>query len=86
MKKVVVFGATGNLGAYIAMDLKEHGYQVVATGHRKSDNGFFAAHGIEYVSLDINDKESFSKLPQENVYAILMESFLQDMIINQVSC
>lgn len=70
MKKVVVFGATGNLGAYIAIDLKKHGYQVVATGHRTSDNGFFASHGIEYVSVDINDKETFSKLPQEDVYAV----------------
>ncbi|MDY5314467.1 MAG: hypothetical protein SPG89_07670, partial [Prevotella sp.] len=29
-KKVVVFGATGNLGAYIAVHLHEQGYDVVA--------------------------------------------------------
>ena len=70
MKTIVIFGATGNLGAYIAIDLKEHGYHVVAAGHRKSDNGFFGAHGIEYVSLDINNRESFKKLPQKDVYAV----------------
>lgn len=70
MKTIVVFGATGNLGAYIAIDLKEHGYDVVATGHRKSDNGFFAAHGIRYVSFDINDRNSFKMLPQQDVYAV----------------
>lgn len=70
MKTIVVFGATGNLGAYIAIDLKEHGYDVVATGHRKSDNGFFAAHDIRYVSLDINDRNSFKMLPQHDVYAV----------------
>lgn len=32
METVVVFGATGNLGAYVALDLKAHGYDVVATG------------------------------------------------------
>lgn len=70
MKTVVVFGATGNLGAYVAIDLKNHGYDVIATGHRKSDKGFFATHGIKYVSLDINKKETFSKLPQKDVFAV----------------
>ena len=39
-KKVLVFGATGNLGAPIAVYLKENGYDVIAVGHRTSDNGF----------------------------------------------
>lgn len=34
-KKIVVFGATGNLGAYIAVHMKEQGYDVIAVGHRK---------------------------------------------------
>ena len=42
MKKVVVFGATGNLGANISMFLHNLGYEVFPVGHRKSDNGFFA--------------------------------------------
>lgn len=70
MKTIVVFGATGNLGAYIAVDLKEHGFKVIATGHRISDNGFFATKGIEYVSLDITDKKSFEKLPQSDIYGV----------------
>lgn len=70
MKTIVVFGATGNLGAYITMDLKKHGYNVIAVGHRKSDNGFFADNGIEYVSLDINDRNSFDKLPQNGVFGV----------------
>lgn len=40
-QKIVVFGATGNLGAYIAVHLNEQGYEVIAVGHRKSDNNFF---------------------------------------------
>lgn len=34
------FGATGNLGAYVALHLKAVGYDVIAVGHRKNDNGF----------------------------------------------
>jgi UDP-glucose 4-epimerase len=41
-KKVVVFGATGNLGAYIAVHLNNQGYEVIGVGHRKYDNNFFA--------------------------------------------
>ena len=49
-KRIVIFGATGTVGAYAALYLKEMGYDVVATGHRKSDSGFFASYGIEYHS------------------------------------
>ena len=48
MKTVVVFGATGNLGAYIAVHLKNQGYDVIAVGHRKDDNNFFADRGMRY--------------------------------------
>lgn len=67
METIVVFGATGNLGAYVAIDLHNHGYNVIAVGHRKNDNGFFAEYGIEYISVDINDKETFSKLPRKQI-------------------
>ena len=43
---VLVLGATGNLGAYSALALKEAGFEVVAAGRRASDNGFFRQHGI----------------------------------------
>ena len=42
MGTVVIFGATGSVGVYSALTLKEAGYEVIALGHRKSDNGFFA--------------------------------------------
>lgn len=71
MKKVVVLGATGTLGAPIAIYLYQLGYEVIAVGHRESDNGFFAERNIEYISADISKAEDFQKLPQENVYAVL---------------
>ena len=48
MKRVIVFGATGNLGAYVAMHMNEQGYDVIAVGGRKDDHGFFAEHGMKY--------------------------------------
>ena len=70
MKKIIVFGATGNLGANIATHLKDNGYEVIACGGRKSDNGFFEKKGIPYYSVDIRKPESFDVLPQENIYAV----------------
>ena len=63
MKKVIVFGATGNLGAYITIYLKSVGYDVIAVGHRKDDNGFFASRGMKYYSVDITKPEEFEQLP-----------------------
>lgn len=71
MKKVVVFGATGNLGANISMFLHNLGYEVFPVGHRKSDNGFFAENGMPYYSVNIENEEDFNSLPREDVYAVL---------------
>lgn len=60
--KVLVLGATGNLGAYSAVALKNAGYEVIATGKRKSDNGFYEDLGIPYFSVDITNKDDFNVL------------------------
>lgn len=61
----MIIGATGSCGAYASVQLKNKGYEVIAVAHRQSDNGFFEEHGIPYYSVDIRDKESFGKLPQQ---------------------
>lgn len=65
--KVLVLGATGNLGAYSAVALKEAGYYVIACGKRKSDNGFFESIGIPYYSIDITNKDDFETLKGKNI-------------------
>lgn len=70
MKIVIVFGATGNLGAYVSVHLKSIGYDVIAVGHRKDDNGFFASKGMKYYSLDITKSEEFNQLPMQNIYCV----------------
>lgn len=70
--KIVVFGATGTVGAYASVILKEKGYEVVAVGRRKSDNGFFNDCGIPYYSVDITKKAEFIQLATElNIDAIV---------------
>ncbi|MBO7110348.1 MAG: NAD(P)-dependent oxidoreductase [Bacteroidaceae bacterium] len=64
--KIIVFGATGTVGAYTSVILKEKGYEVVAVGRRKSDNGFFNDYGIPYYSVDITKIVDFQHLANES--------------------
>lgn len=66
MKNAIVFGATGQLGCYSALALKENGYDVIAVGRRTSDGGFFASKGIKFVGdFDIAKEKSFELLPND---------------------
>lgn len=71
MKTVIVFGATGGIGAYTALHLIESGYNVIAVGNRKSDNDFFSQYGIKYYSVDIANFESFSVLPKKDIDTLI---------------
>lgn len=72
MKRVIIFGATGGIGAYTTLHLHESGnYKVIAVGHRKSDNGFYEQYGIPYFSVNIADYKSFDVLPQDNIDAVI---------------
>ena len=66
-KKVLVLGATGNLGAYSAIALKKAGVDVIASGKRKSDNNFFEDNGIKYFSADITDSKSLDVFLNEKI-------------------
>lgn len=69
--RVLVLGGTGNLGAYSVIALKEAGFDVIATGKRASDNGFFADNGIEYYSIDITNSQSFEALSNKGITAVV---------------
>ena len=72
-KKVLIFGATGNIGVYLTdyllKNLNENEYEIIAIGKRKTD--FFDRYGVNYISIDICDKSSFAKLPKKNIFAAI---------------
>ena len=72
MKNAVVFGATGQLGCYSAIALKEDGYNVYAVGRRNNDNGFFETKGITFIGgVAVSDKSTFDRLPKEKIDVVV---------------
>lgn len=72
MKKILIFGATGTVGAYTCIYLKNLGYDVIASGRRTSDNGFFAENGILYIPIDIRKETDFKSLETTpDIYSII---------------
>lgn len=72
MKKIIVFGASGDTGKYFIEYFKENykdlQYEIVAVGTR--DTKWFEKLDITYFKVDITRKEDFNKLPQD-VYAVV---------------
>ena len=75
MKKIVIFGATGNVGSYLtkyASEFFDRGeYEVVAVG-RRPKAGVFAKMGVPYYSVDVTRPDDFDRLPTEGVHAVML--------------
>lgn len=72
-KKIIIFGATGNVGSYLFKYATEYfnkdEYEIIASGRRQTD--FFTKRGYTYYSVDVTKADDFDKLPTENVYAVM---------------
>lgn len=75
-KKIMIFGATGNVGSYLtlyALDFfDKEKYEVIASGRRKTD--FWTRQGVPYYSVDVTQADDFVQLPQEDVHAVMLLS------------
>lgn len=74
MKKIIVFGATGNVGSYFVKYASEFfnkdEFQIIASGRRETN--VFSQFGVSYYDVDIQNMDSFDKLPVEDIYAVVM--------------
>lgn len=72
MKKIVVFGASGDVGRYF-IDYLLHeklDCQIIAVGHRKKFSIFNQYPSVHYYSIDITQKDGFSSLPSD-IFAVV---------------
>ena len=68
---ILIFGATGYIGRYLSIYLKEKGYDVMALGRSQKVKEFFAKNEIKFQNFDIENDDDFEKLPTENIEAIV---------------
>lgn len=73
MKKIIIFGATGNVGVYFTdycnQKIDKSEYQVIAVGRKDTD--VFSDMGIEYINVDLRNPDDFLKLTKDDVYAVV---------------
>lgn len=73
MKKIILFGASGDTGKYLVdylyENLSKNKYEIIAVGRRNSN--WFNKYNITYNRVDITNEKDFSILPNENIYAII---------------
>ena len=69
MKKIIVFGASGDTGHYFIKYFLDHyagdEYEVIASGTRHTDD--FISLGVRYIPVDITDRSAFEALSQEDI-------------------
>lgn len=74
MKKIIIFGASGNVGSYLTLYADQffpkEEFEVIASGRRETD--VFEEYGIDYIPVDITNETDFERLPKDGVYAIML--------------
>lgn len=68
---IIIVGATGYVGRYLSIYLKEQGYDVLALGRSKKVQAFFEENGVPFQQFDIKNEADFDKLPTKDVEAIV---------------
>ena len=71
MKKIIIFGTSGNIGKYMVDYFLEHlegKYELI--GADLTPNSYVEQR-ISVFQVDINNKDSFSQLPSKDVYAVI---------------
>jgi UDP-glucose 4-epimerase len=73
MKKIIVFGSTGHLGAYtidyLLDNIDKNEFEIIAVGRKNTD--FYSNLGVDYFRVDVTDTEGFDILPTNDVYAVV---------------
>lgn len=73
MKKILIFGACGNVGPYLVDYFKtrdEQEYEVIALDISEPSK-YFINNNITFKQININDREALKRLEYDNIYAVI---------------
>ncbi len=68
---ILIAGATGYVGRYLAVDLVRQGREVLALGRNKQVLDFFTEQGVPNLSFDLLNDSDYEKLPTKGIEAIV---------------
>lgn len=69
---VIVIGASSFIGVYTVDALLEAGYDVLTTGRNPKFKEYFNKKGVQYLHLDILNKEDIKMLPKSDIEACIL--------------
>lgn len=70
----IIIGASSFIGVYTTAYFAERGEKVIVTGRNNKFREFYDKLGIEYIELDLTDRDDFEKLPKKNVEGVILIS------------
>ncbi len=68
---ILIVGATGYVGRYLSVYLKEKGYDILALGRSAKVQAFFKDNDVPFQFFDMNDESSYQYLPTQNIEAMI---------------
>ena len=68
---ILIAGATGYVGRYLAVYLHNKGREVLALGRNAKVGEFFAGQGVPFLSFDLLNDADYEKLPADGVEAVV---------------
>ena len=68
---ILIVGATGYVGRYLSVYLKEKGYDILALGRSAKVQAFFKENDVPFQFFDMNDESSCRNLPTQNIEAVI---------------
>lgn len=68
---IIIAGATGYVGKYLAVELTKKGRDVLALGRNPKAAAFLKEQGVPFMEFDLLNDADYDKLPTENIEAIV---------------
>lgn len=68
---ILIVGATGYVGRYLSVYMKERGYDILALGRSAKVQKFFEENEVPFQYFDMNDDKSYENLPKTGVDAVV---------------
>lgn len=68
----IIIGASSFIGVYVAEELLKQKCKFIVTGRNDKFRSHYENLGVEYINLDLTNKDDFNNLPTENIEGVIL--------------